>query len=362
MHAARGSLGIPEPVHAPITDQTTVTIRIALDAMGGDHAPDMVIEATVRACGEHPDVVFILVGQEERIRHVLEHAKVDPARLTIHHASEVVGMGEKPSVALRTKKDSSLRVGANLVKSGQADAFVSSGNTGALMATAKFVLKTLPGIDRPAIASMLPSIPGQTLMLDLGANVDCSAEHLLQFAIMGSVYAKAVLGVSSPRVGLLNIGEEEMKGNEVVREAGELLKNTRSIHYVGNVEGTNIFLGGVDVVVCDGFVGNISLKSTEGVAQMLSHFLKEAFRHSLISRLGYLIALPAFRRFRTKVDHRRYNGAMLLGLNGVVVKSHGSADAFAFANAIRVAVDLATKKVNERIGREIGLLNPSGTP
>lgn len=330
--------------------------------MGGDHAPGMVIEAAVRACREHPDVTLILVGQEEVIRPELERLKGDPARLTIHPAREVVGMAEKPSVALRTKKDSSMRVGANLVKEGQADAFVSAGNTGALMATAKFVLKTLPGIDRPAIASMLPSVPGQTLMLDLGANVDCSPQHLLQFALMGSVYAKEVLGIAKPRVGLLNIGEEEMKGNEVVREAGELLKNTSSINYVGNVEGTNIFLGGADVVVCDGFVGNISLKSTEGVAQMLSHFLKQAFRNSLISRLGYLIALPAFRQFRTKVDHRRYNGAMLLGLNGVVVKSHGSADAFAFGNAIRVAVDLASKRVNDRIGREIGLLNHSGTP
>lgn len=329
-----------------------MTIRIALDAMGGDHAVGMVIEGARLAVKAHPQVHFILVGREDAIRQELKWVGDDGRRFHIHHASEVVEMDEKPAVALRTKKDSSLRVGANLVKLGEADAFVSAGNTGALMATAKFVLKTLPGIDRPAIAGMMPNATtGRTLMLDLGANVDCTPAHLSQFAVMGSVYAQTVWGIERPRVGLLNIGEEEIKGNEVVRQAGELLKGMGArIHYVGNVEGTDIFRGPVDVVVCDGFVGNISLKSAEGVAQMLVHFLKDAFERSgPLSKLGYLLAKPAFRRFRDRIDPRRYNGAMLLGLNGVVVKSHGGADELAFVNAIEAAVGLAEKGVNARI-------------
>ncbi|OSM04401.1 putative phosphate:acyl-[acyl carrier protein] acyltransferase [Magnetofaba australis IT-1] len=283
---------------------------------------------------------------------------LDDPRVTIRHASEVVEMDEKPSVALRTKKDSSLRVGANLVKAGEAEAFVSAGNTGALMATAKFVLKTLKGIDRPAIAARMPSKAGQCVMLDLGANVDCNSDHLCQFALMGSVYAHSVLGVEAPRVGLLNVGEEEMKGNEVVKVAGERLRSDTDKwlpygEYIGNIEGTDIYKGGPDVVVCDGFVGNISLKSSEGVAQMLTHFLREAFGHSLLTKLGYLMARPALRRFRDRVDPRKYNGAMLLGLNGVVVKSHGSADETAFANAIEVAYHLAVNGVNDEIRSKV---------
>ena len=337
-------------------------LNIALDAMGGDHAPRAVVEGAVRAVEETPHTEFTLVGQKEVILAELDHFGTRSPRLHVHHASQVVGMGEKPSMALRRKKDSSMRVGANLVKTGKVAAFVSSGNTGALMATARFVLKTLPGIDRPAIASLVPSITGQTLMLDLGANVDCSVEHLCQFALMGEVFATAVLNIVHPRVGLLNIGEEAVKGNEMVKEAGERLKQTNNKYFIGNVEATEIFQGGVDVVVCDGFVGNVSLKTAEGVARMFTHFLREAFSHSLFAKLGYLVARPALKRFRHRIDPRIYNGAILLGLNGVVVKSHGSADAFAFTHAIRTAVELVENGVNDKIKKAVvDFHNASGT-
>ncbi|MBF0188856.1 MAG: phosphate acyltransferase PlsX, partial [Magnetococcales bacterium] len=294
-----------------------MSVTIALDAMGGDDAPGMVIEGAIRAARRNPEVAFILVGQEDAISEQLGKQNGERSRFQIHPASQVVGMAEKPSVALRKKKDSSMRVGANLVKAGTADAFVSAGNTGALMATARFVLKMLPQVDRPAIASLLPAIESDTLMLDLGANVDCTAEHLVQFATMGSVFAQVIMGLEKPRVGLLNIGEEEVKGNGVVKEAGEILKRT-SDTFIGSVEGDDIFKGPVDVVVCDGFVGNVSLKTSEGVAQMITHMLKESFRSSLMAKLGYFFVRPALNRFRDRFDHRRYNGAILLGLNGVV--------------------------------------------
>ncbi|MEO5378545.1 MAG: phosphate acyltransferase PlsX [Magnetococcus sp. DMHC-6] len=321
---------------------------VAVDAMGGDHAPRMVIEGVLMAALHNPQVAFVLVGLEEVILEELKRAGVPADRFMIQPASEVVGMGEKPALALRNKKDSSLRVCANMVKEKRVDAFVSAGNTGALMATAKYVLKTLPGIDRPAIASVVPSIPGRTLMLDLGANVDCTADHLCQFARMGRVYAHTLLGLQNPRIGLLNIGEESVKGNEVVKLAGERLKVLEP-NFIGNVEANIIFVGGVDVVVCDGFVGNISLKTGEGVVQMLAHFLKEAFSHSWFAKLSYLVASPALKRFRAKVDPRKFNGALLLGLNGIVVKSHGSADAYAYSYALQVAIDLAVNRVNEKI-------------
>ncbi|MBF0358128.1 MAG: phosphate acyltransferase PlsX [Magnetococcales bacterium] len=326
-----------------------MTIRIALDAMGGDNAPASVVEGAIQACKRNPGVKFILVGQENKIHQELERLAYSGDQISLHGAAEVVGMGEKPAVALRKKKDSSMRVGCNMVKSGEADAMVSAGNSGALMATARFVLKMLPGIDRPAMASNIPSITGQTLMLDLGANVDCSADNLCQFAIMGEVYATAVEEISKPRIGLLNIGSEDVKGNEVVKEAGERLKLIEGNNFIGNVEATDIFLGNVDVVVCDGFVGNVSLKTTEGVAKMMTFFLKESFSKSWLSKLRYLIARPALKQFRDRFDPRSYNGAMLLGLNGVVVKSHGGADSFAFAHATQVAVDLVAGKVNDKI-------------
>ncbi|MEO5362880.1 MAG: phosphate acyltransferase PlsX [Magnetococcus sp. DMHC-8] len=324
-----------------------MTIRIALDAMGGDNAPQSVVDGALRAMAAGSRAEFTLVGREDVIRVELQRAGAADRPFHIQSASQIVGMGEKPAQAMRNKKDSSLRVGANLVKEGRVDAFVSSGNTGALMATARFVLKTLPGIDRPAIASLMPSTTGQVLMLDLGANVDCTADHLCQFALMGEVFASAVLNIDNPRVALLNIGAEEEKGNEVVKVAGERLRKI-SRGFVGNVEATGIFHGKVDVVVCDGFVGNVSLKTAEGVATMLVHFLREAFNHSWAAKLGYLVVRPAFRRFRDRFDPRVYNGAMLLGLNGVVVKSHGSADGFAFFHAIKVAEELVANRVNDK--------------
>lgn len=329
-----------------------MTLSIALDAMGGDNAPQAVIEGALMALEKGSQATFILVGQEGVIREALSDLGKKTDTFSIQPASQVVAMDEKPSVALRTKKDSSLRVGANMVKRGEAAAFVSSGNTGALMATAKYVLKTLPNIDRPAIASLVPSIGGQTLMLDLGANVDCTAEHLCQFALMGEVFATSVLNLKNPKVGLLNIGSEAVKGNEVVKEAGEKIKKN-SANFIGNVEATDIFKGTVDVVVCDGFVGNVSLKTAEGVANMLVHFLRQSFNHSLFAKLGYLVARPAFMRFRNRFDPRVYNGAMLLGLNGIVVKSHGSADGLAFYHAIQAAEDLASNQVNEKIKRVV---------
>lgn len=338
-----------------------MTVTIALDAMGGDKAPRMAVEGAALAASKHPDVAFVLIGQEAVIQaelaalHLTGAGNDHVARITIQNATQVVAMDEKPAQALRTKKDSSIRVGANMVKEGLADAFVSAGNTGALMATAKFVLKTLPAIDRPAIASLIPSTTGATLMLDLGANVDSTAKHLSQFAMMGQAYATTVMGLPEPRIGLLNIGEEEMKGNEMVRQAGEILKDTTP-RFVGNVEGTDIFSGVVDVVVCDGFVGNVSLKSMEGVSQLISHFLREAFTHSLMAKMGALVARPFLKRAFRRMDPRAYNGAMLLGLNGVVVKSHGGTDAVGFSHAIGVAVELATKRVTEQIQTEVAKL------
>src|SRR5690606_2168314 len=265
-------------------------------------------------------------------------------RLRFKTASEVVAMDEPPADALRRKKDSSLRVAIELVKKGEADACVSSGNTGALMATARYILKTLPGIDRPAIISALPGITGPTYMLDLGANVGCTPEHLLQFALMGSVVAGDMLEVGRPRVGLLNIGQEDIKGNETVREAGELLSRS-GLNYIGFVEGDGIFHADVDVVVTDGFVGNVALKTMEGVAKLISSFLKQEFHRNTLRLMQGFVASSALEAIRTRVDPRRYNGASLVGLNGVVLKSHGSADEFAFETAVKTAMVEARKGV-----------------
>lgn len=318
-----------------MSTQTT----IALDCMGGDFGPAIVVPAALRALQRHPDLQLILVGQQAVVEAALAKAGGKTGdRLRLQHASEVVGSDEPPSLALRGKKDSSMRVAINLVKEGQAGACVSAGNTGALMATARFVLKTLPGIDRPAICTALPNINiGHTYVLDLGANVDSSAESLLEFAIMGSALASAVDNKPQPSVGLLNIGEEEIKGNERVKEAARLLTDS-NLNYIGYVEGDGIYLGTAEVVVCDGFVGNVMLKTTEGVAKMISHYLKQEFKRNLLTRLSGLIAMPVLRALRKRIDPREYNGASLLGLQGIVVKSHGGADAFAFSNAIHEAV------------------------
>ncbi len=322
--------------------------------MGGDYGPPVVIPAALRFLKEQQEeVILLLVGHQEVISQELRNHRANVgARLKIHHASQKVEMDELPSQALRNKKDSSMRVAINLVKEGVANACVSAGNTGALMATARYVLKTLPGIDRPAIASTLPTMKGHTHMLDLGANVDTEAENLVQFALMGSVLASAVDNIPRPTVALLNIGEEEIKGNEQVKQAGQLLAKS-DINYIGYIEGNDIFKGGVDVVVCDGFVGNVALKTTEGVAKMITHFMKEEFNRSLFSRLSGLLALPVLRGLRRRFDPRRYNGASFVGLQGIVVKSHGGADALAFTYAIHEALLEVKKAIPQKISKQL---------
>lgn len=329
-------------------------IRIALDAMGGDHGPRVIVPAALKYLGGDKDCELILVGREEAIRDALPGSSL-PARLSIHHASEEVGMDELPSRALRSKKDSSMRVAINLVKEGAADACVSAGNTGALMATARFVLKTLPHVDRPAIISALPAINGRTWVLDLGANVDSDAEHLYQFAVMGSELVAAVEGLDSPTVGLLNIGQEEIKGNEQVREAHDLLSDS-GLNYIGYIEGDDIYLkDDLDVVVTDGFVGNVALKNSEGLAKMISQFMAVEFKRNLLTKLAALVALPVLRALRRRIDPRRYNGASLLGLRGIVVKSHGGADELAFGNAIAIARKEVIADIAERIEQRVEL-------
>ncbi len=322
---------------------------IALDAMGGDFGPEVVIPAAVHVVKKFNDIHIILVGDERRLHDCAKQYGIDlDKHFEIHHASQVVEMDEDPRLALRKKKDSSMRVAINLVKEGQAQAVVSAGNTGALMATAKFVLKTLPGINRPAICTTIPSYGGHTHMLDLGANVDSSAEQLFQFAVMGSVLAEAVDATHEPKVGLLNIGSEDGKGNAQVKEANALLQNG-PFNYIGYVEGDDIFSDKVDVVVCDGFVGNISLKTMEGVAKMIATMMREEFNRSILSRLAALIAWPVLNRFKKRVDPRRYNGASMLGLTGIVIKSHGGTDVLGYANAIEIALLEIEKSVPEHI-------------
>lgn len=316
-------------------------VTIAIDAMGGDHGTHVTIPAAVEYLRKNPNDNIVLVGLADAIETELRTLKVVAGpHLRIHAASEVVGMDESPQAAMRGKKDSSMRVAIDLVKNGEASACVSAGNTGALMATARYVLKTLPGIDRPAIASYLPTNKGQVCMLDLGANTDCNAEHLLQFALMGSTLVTALEHKPNPSVGLLNIGSEDIKGNEVVKQAAQLLRES-DLNFYGNVEGNDIFKGTTDVVVCDGFVGNVALKTTEGLAQMLGGFLREEFGRNVFTKLAALVAMPVINAFKRRVDHRRYNGASFLGLKGIVVKSHGSADHFAFLCAIERAAEEA---------------------
>jgi glycerol-3-phosphate acyltransferase PlsX len=330
-------------------------VTIALDAMGGDHGPAVVVPAALAALARYPQMKLILVGDREQLsRHLRPGKAALSERLLVWHASQCVEMDELPSQALRNKKDSSMRVAINLVKEGAAQACVSAGNTGALMATARYVLKTLPGVDRPAIISALPTMHGHTHMLDLGANIDCSAEQLFQFAVMGSVLVNAVDNIASPRVGVLNIGEEEIKGNEQVKEVARLLADSE-INYIGFVEGDDIYTGAVDVVVCDGFTGNVALKTSEGVARMISHYMKQEFHRNSLTRLAGLVALPVLNALRAKIDPRCYNGASLLGLQGIVIKSHGSADAFSFGNAIRVAMTEVSMDIPQRLGKQLGL-------
>jgi phosphate acyltransferase len=318
--------------------------------MGGDHGPHVTVPAALEFQARQPGVDIVLVGLQDALQAELaaRRAATGP-RLRLHHASEVVAMDEPPAQAMRYKKDSSMRVSIDLVKNGEAHACVSAGNTGALMAISRFVLRTLPGIDRPAIATVLPNMRrGNTYVLDLGANVDCTAEHLLQFGIMGAMLVAAVEHKQRPSVGLLNIGVEDIKGNETVKRAAQLLRDS-GLNFSGNVEGDDIYKGGVDVVVCDGFVGNVALKASEGVAQMMATALREEFSRSVLTRLLALAAWPMIRAFRRRMDHRRYNGASLLGLRGIVIKSHGSADVYAFGQALERAVEEVRNQVPQRI-------------
>ncbi len=326
--------------------------------MGGDHGPQVTLPAVFDFLRRDRDCATILVGRKDELQPLLGNAEQEfGTRISLREASEVVGMDEAVASALRGKKDSSMRVAIDLVKEGVADAAISAGNTGALMAISRFVLKTLPGIDRPAIASIMPSAKGYTYVLDLGANVDCQPEHLLQFGIMGAMLVSALEHKERPSVGLLNIGEEDIKGNEAVKRAAELLRAS-GLNFYGNVEGNDIFKGTTDVVVCDGFVGNVVLKASEGLAQMIGNSLKEEFARNLLTKLGALMALPALRSFKRRFDHRRYNGASLLGLRGIVVKSHGSADALAFFTALERAAEAARQRLPEKIASRMAQAMP----
>jgi phosphate acyltransferase len=333
-------------------------LKLALDAMGGDQAPAMVLQGADLALRRAPDLRFSIFGAEAAIVPLLARLPDLAAAATVHHTPEVISGDAKPSLALRTGRRSSMRLAIDAVAEGRADGVVSAGNTGALMAMAKFVLKTLPGIDRPAIASFFPTRRGESVMLDLGANVECDADNLVQFALMGDAFARTVLGLVEPTVGLLNVGSEDLKGNDVVRRASARLRGAMTpIRFHGFVEGDDIPAGTVDVVVTDGFTGNIAVKTAEGTATLFREFLEEAFRHSLPARVGYLFARRALRRLRIRIDPRQYNGAVFLGLNGIAVKSHGSTDALGFANAIGVAADMLTHGFLDKIRSDLARLN-----
>jgi phosphate acyltransferase len=328
---------------------STKPVTIAIDAMGGDHGPSVTVPAAVKAVREDPQLRVILVGLGEPLNAALANgAQAVADRIVVREASQVVAMDEKPQDALRKKKDSSMRVAIDLLKAGEADACVSAGNTGALMATGRFVLKTIEGIDRPAIISRIRARHGHTHMLDLGANSECTGEHLFQFAVMGTVVAADMHGIARPRVGVLNIGEEEMKGDSVVQEAARLL-SVSSLNYVGFVEGDDIFSGDVDVIVTDGFTGNVALKSIEGLAKMMVGLAKTEYTRNPFRYFGALASWPVLRALKNEMDPRAYNGASMVGLSGIVIKSHGSADVVSFRNAIRVAAVEAHKGVPTQI-------------
>jgi phosphate acyltransferase len=321
-------------------------VKIAVDAMGGDHGPAVVVEGAVAAVRESGTSV-VLVGDRETIEGEL-HRLGDPSGVEVRHASQVVGMGESPSQALRRKRDSSLRIAAELVRDGEASAFVSAGNTGAAMAVAMFVVGVLRGVDRPAIAAVLPNLQRFTVLLDVGANVDPKPWHLFQFAVMGHVYARDILGIERPRVGLLSVGEEEGKGNELTREAYEQLKDS-SLNFLGNVEGRDIYNGHCDVVVTDGFTGNVALKISESLAEMVGSMIKEELMRDMRSKMAAALAKPAFDRFKKRVDYAEMGGAPLLGIDGGAIICHGASPVKAIKNAVRVATEWAKAGLNEHI-------------
>jgi len=331
-----------------------MSIAIAVDAMGGDFGPRVTVPAALRVLGEMPSLRLVFTGDESLISPLISRlAPADRARVSVVHTTEVVTMDDKVAVALRQKKQSSMRLAINQVHGKQVDACVSAGNTGALMAVSRFVLKTHADIDRPAILAALPTMTGHVHMLDLGANVDSEPRHLLQFAQMGSIVAEVLDGIERPRVGLLNIGEEDIKGNDLIKQTDELLKAS-DLNYIGYVEGDGVFKGHADVVVCDGFVGNIALKSSEGVAKMLAGMIREQIGRNWLTRIVGALAYPVWRGLKHEMDPGRYNGASLVGLTGIVVKSHGSADIASFANAVRVAVKEVEKNVPALIHARMG--------
>ena len=328
-------------------------IVLAIDIMGGDFGPKTTIEGVLIASKAYPNVRFVLFGDKNKSKNELQ--KISSLKnYEFIHTTESIRSTDQPVNALRKLKKSSMRLGINSIKLNACDGLVSAGNTGALMAISKFVLKTVKAIDRPAIAALMPTMKGQTVILDLGANVECSSENLVQFAIMGDIFSRSVLGIKNPKLGLLNVGSEQIKGNTVVKKTFDDLKKMNSkINFFGFVEGNDINKGIVDVIVTDGFSGNIALKTAEGVAELIFTFLKNAYASSLISKVGYLLSKPAINRFKTRIDPRKYNGAVLLGLNGIVVKSHGGTDAFGFSNAIGVAVSLIENSYVDEIKKKI---------
>ncbi len=334
----------------------TAGLIIAVDAMSGDHGAAVAVPAALDVLAETPDLRLLFVGRGEVLRPLVGEPL--PARCSIVEASEVVGMDERPQDAVRRKKDSSMRVAINLVKKGEAAACVSAGNTGALLATARFVLGMIPGIDRPAIVSAVPAAHGHTVMLDLGANPDCTSDHLVQFAVMGSVIATDLHGIDSPRVALLNIGEEDIKGTDEIREAHRRLARA-PINYTGFVEGDDIFSGDVDVVVTDGFTGNVTLKTMEGLARFIGSVMREEFTRSPLRKIGGLVAAPSLKALKSRLDPSAYNGASMVGLAGVVIKSHGGASRAAFASAVRVAITEARKGVPDQVGELMTRVNAS---
>ena len=326
---------------------------IALDAMGGDHAPRVEVEGAILAAREY-DVRMLLVGVEAAVRNELTRQRYRGNSIEVVNASEVITMRDTPSQAFRRKKDSSLHVAAHLVRDGKAEALVSAGNTGAAMTVARFVLGTLPSVDRPALAAAFPNMKEKvSVILDVGANVDSKAHQIEQFAVMGEIYYRTIFGVRRPRVALLSIGEEEMKGNELTREAFNRLKQNTSVNFVGNVEGRDVFRGNVDVIVCDGFIGNVALKISEGVAEHIGGMLKKAIKSSLASQIGYALSRRAFNDFRKRTDYSEYGGAPLLGVRGITIIGHGRSNANAVKNAIRVAAEMCRSRVNEKIEQEL---------
>ena len=327
-------------------------MKIVLDAMGGDHAPQVNVEGAVETVQETDDIEVILVGNEAAVRKELKGRKFKSGRISVVHASQVVEMHESPTAAIRKKRDSSIRVGVGLVKAGKADAFVSAGHSGVVMGTSLLLLGMSKGVDRPAIATLMPTLRDTFVLLDVGANVDCKPENLQQFALMGNIYCKLILGREQPKVGLLSIGEEDVKGNELTKEAFKLIKQS-SVHFIGNIEGKDIFTGLADVVVCDGFIGNIALKISEGLAETILKMLKKEISSITAGRIGYLMLKPAIRNFKKRTDYDEYGGAPLLGINGTSIISHGRSSAKAIRNALKVANEFSRKRVYEAISDAI---------